>query len=139
MPFFLSFVRCDSSPQSSPVSASPTAPPHPILTTSSLLHGLKKIEKERVTDLNGIEVRVGNPIENQGCAYEVLKLYNSHKGTGKATIQRPTAGPLRPNCSYDGQTQKYNMKLRAGKGVSLEELKSTSYAGEPNILMQEDI
>jgi ribosomal protein L13E len=36
---------------------------------------------------------------------------------------RPTAGPLRPNCSYDGQTQKYNMKLRAGKGVSLEELK----------------
>ncbi|WJX53519.1 hypothetical protein P8452_39503 [Trifolium repens] len=39
------------------ISASPTAPPHPNLTTSSLLHGLKKIEKERVTDLNGIEIR----------------------------------------------------------------------------------
>jgi len=34
---------------------------------------------------------------------------------------RPTAGPLRP--IVHGQTQKYNMKLRAGKGFSLEELK----------------
>lgn len=34
---------------------------------------------------------------------------------------RPTAGPLRPvvHC----QTLKYNMKVRAGKGFSLEELK----------------
>jgi len=33
---------------------------------------------------------------------------------------RPTAGPLRP--VVHGQTLKYNMKLRAGKGFSLEEL-----------------
>ncbi|CAL5323490.1 unnamed protein product [Camellia sinensis] len=34
---------------------------------------------------------------------------------------RPTAGPLRP--IVHGQTLKYNMKLRAGRGFSLEELK----------------
>lgn len=34
---------------------------------------------------------------------------------------RPTAGPLRP--IVHGQTLKYNMKVRAGKGFSLEELK----------------
>ncbi|KAH9608714.1 hypothetical protein KSS87_019192 [Heliosperma pusillum] len=33
---------------------------------------------------------------------------------------RPTAGPLRP--VVHGQTLKYNMKLRAGRGFSLEEL-----------------
>ncbi|KAE9462418.1 hypothetical protein C3L33_05675, partial [Rhododendron williamsianum] len=33
---------------------------------------------------------------------------------------RPTAGPLRP--IVHGQTLKYNMKLRAGRGFSLEEL-----------------
>ncbi|XP_068640027.1 large ribosomal subunit protein eL13z-like [Aristolochia californica] len=42
---------------------------------------------------------------------------------------RPTAGPLRPivHC----QTQKYNMKIRAGRGFSLEELKA---AGIPKKL-----
>ncbi|EPS71909.1 hypothetical protein M569_02849 [Genlisea aurea] len=42
---------------------------------------------------------------------------------------RPTAGPLRPvvHC----QTRKYNMKVRAGKGFSLEELKA---AGIPKKL-----
>ncbi|KAG6402933.1 hypothetical protein SASPL_135147 [Salvia splendens] len=34
---------------------------------------------------------------------------------------RPTAGPLRP--VVRGQTLKYNMKVRAGRGFSLEELK----------------
>lgn len=34
---------------------------------------------------------------------------------------KPTAGPLRP--VVHGQTVKYNMKVRAGKGFSLEELK----------------
>lgn len=34
---------------------------------------------------------------------------------------RPTAGPLRP--IVHGQTLKYNMKLRAGRGFTLEELK----------------
>ena len=33
---------------------------------------------------------------------------------------RPTAGPLRP--IVHGQTLKYNMKVRAGRGFSLEEL-----------------
>ncbi|KAK8546679.1 hypothetical protein V6N12_027453 [Hibiscus sabdariffa] len=35
---------------------------------------------------------------------------------------RPTAGPLRP--IVHGQTLKYNMKLRAGRGFTLEELKA---------------
>ncbi|KAG6429424.1 hypothetical protein SASPL_107475 [Salvia splendens] len=35
---------------------------------------------------------------------------------------RPTAGPLRP--VVHGQTLKYNMKVRAGRGFSLEELKT---------------
>jgi len=34
---------------------------------------------------------------------------------------RPTSGPLRP--VVHGQTLKYNMKVRAGKGFTLEELK----------------
>lgn len=34
---------------------------------------------------------------------------------------RPTAGSLRP--IVHGQTLKYNMKVRAGRGFSLEELK----------------
>ncbi|MED6154931.1 60S ribosomal protein L13B [Stylosanthes scabra] len=42
---------------------------------------------------------------------------------------RPTAGPLRP--VVHGQTLKYNMKLRPGKGFSLEELKA---AGIPKKL-----
>ncbi|ESW28313.1 hypothetical protein PHAVU_003G276500 [Phaseolus vulgaris] len=42
---------------------------------------------------------------------------------------RPTAGPLRP--VVHGQTLKYNMKIRAGRGFSLEELKS---AGIPKKL-----
>jgi len=35
---------------------------------------------------------------------------------------RPTSGPLRP--IVHGQTKKYNMKIRAGRGFSLEELKA---------------
>ncbi len=42
---------------------------------------------------------------------------------------RPTAGPLRP--IVHGQTLKYNMKVRAGRGFSLEELKA---AGIPKKL-----
>ncbi|XP_021768348.1 60S ribosomal protein L13-1 [Chenopodium quinoa] len=42
---------------------------------------------------------------------------------------RPTAGPLRP--VVHGQTLKYNMKVRAGKGFSLEELQG---AGIPRKL-----
>ncbi|KAL3650617.1 60S ribosomal protein L13B [Castilleja foliolosa] len=39
---------------------------------------------------------------------------------------RPTAGPLRP--IVHGQTLKYNMKVRAGRGFSLEELKAAGIA-----------
>jgi len=42
---------------------------------------------------------------------------------------RPTVGPLRP--IVHGQTLKYNMKVRAGRGFSLEELKA---AGIPKKL-----
>ncbi|XP_010550553.1 PREDICTED: 60S ribosomal protein L13-1-like [Tarenaya hassleriana] len=42
---------------------------------------------------------------------------------------RPTAGPLRP--VVRGQTLKYNMKVRAGRGFTLEELKA---AGIPKKL-----
>uniref|UniRef100_A0A7C8ZVE3 60S ribosomal protein L13 n=1 Tax=Opuntia streptacantha TaxID=393608 RepID=A0A7C8ZVE3_OPUST len=42
---------------------------------------------------------------------------------------RPTAGPLRP--VVHGQTLKYNMKVRAGRGFSLEELQA---AGIPKKL-----
>ncbi|KAL3498002.1 hypothetical protein ACH5RR_040734 [Cinchona calisaya] len=37
------------------------------------------------------------------------------------TFPRPTTGPLRP--IVHGQTLKYNMKVRAGRGFTLEELK----------------
>lgn len=40
---------------------------------------------------------------------------------------RPTAGPLRP--VVHSQTLKYNMKVRAGRGFTLEELK----VGDPSI------
>ncbi|KAL8543906.1 hypothetical protein ACS0TY_004454 [Phlomoides rotata] len=39
---------------------------------------------------------------------------------------RPTAGPLRP--IFHCQTLKYNMKVRAGKGFSLKELKAAGIA-----------
>ncbi|KAL5724106.1 hypothetical protein ACHQM5_007408 [Ranunculus cassubicifolius] len=49
---------------------------------------------------------------------------------------RPTAGPLRP--VVHGQTQKYNMKLRAGRGFSLEELKAAGIPKKlaPTIVLQ---
>jgi ribosomal protein L13E len=55
--------------------------------------------------------------------YDMLGIVHSLARQKKAVkiFPRPTAGPLRP--IVHGQTQKYNMKLRAGKGFSLEELK----------------
>ncbi|KAK2991292.1 hypothetical protein RJ640_024557 [Escallonia rubra] len=46
---------------------------------------------------------------------------------------RPTVGPLRP--TVHGQTLKYNMKVRAGKGFSIEELEDTSFVGEASTLI----
>jgi len=52
----------------------------------------------------------------------MLLLYSSARQKKAVKIfPRPTAGPLRP--IVHGQTLKYNMKVRAGRGFSLEELK----------------
>lgn len=47
--------------------------------------------------------------------------YSARQKKAVKIFPRPTAGPLRP--VVHGQTLKYNMKVRAGKGFSLEELK----------------
>ncbi|CDP19062.1 unnamed protein product [Coffea canephora] len=54
---------------------------------------------------------------------------NARQKKAVAIFPRPTAGPLRP--IVHGQTLKYNMKVRAGRGFSLEELKA---AGIPTKL-----
>lgn len=52
----------------------------------------------------------------------MLLLYSSARQKKAVKIfPRPTAGPLRP--IVHGQTLKYNMKVRGGRGFSLEELK----------------
>ncbi|VFQ95174.1 unnamed protein product [Cuscuta campestris] len=54
---------------------------------------------------------------------------NARQKKAVKIFPRPTAGLLRP--IVHGQTQKYNMKIRAGRGFSLEELKA---AGIPKKL-----
>ncbi|CAH9142323.1 unnamed protein product [Cuscuta epithymum] len=54
---------------------------------------------------------------------------NARQKKAVKIFPRPTAGPLRP--IVHGQTLKYNMKVRAGRGFSLEELKA---AGIPKKL-----
>ncbi|KGN53190.1 60S ribosomal protein L13-3 [Cucumis sativus] len=54
---------------------------------------------------------------------------NARQEKAVKNFPRPTAGPLRP--VVHGQTLKYNMKVRAGRGFSLEELKA---AGIPKKL-----
>lgn len=54
---------------------------------------------------------------------------NARQKKAVAIFPRPTAGPLRP--IVHGQTLKYNMKVRAGRGFTLEELKA---AGIPKKL-----
>lgn len=48
-------------------------------------------------------------------------LFSARQKKAVKIFPRPTAGPLRP--VVRGQTLKYNMKVRAGRGFSLEELK----------------
>ena len=48
-------------------------------------------------------------------------LYSARQKKAVKIFPRPTAGPLRP--VVHGQTLKYNMKVRTGKGFTLEELK----------------
>ncbi|KAL6132311.1 hypothetical protein ACLB2K_070682 [Fragaria x ananassa] len=54
---------------------------------------------------------------------------NARQAKAVKIFPRPTAGPLRP--VVRGQTLKYNMKVRAGRGFTLEELKA---AGIPRKL-----
>ncbi|KAL8500799.1 hypothetical protein ACS0TY_020396 [Phlomoides rotata] len=55
-----------------------------------------------------------------------MLLFSARQKKAIKIFPRPTAGPLRPivHC----QTLKYNMKVRAGKGFSLEELKAAGIA-----------
>jgi hypothetical protein len=47
----------------------------------------------------------------------------------KAVYPRPVAGPLRP--VVHSQTQRYNTKIRAGRGFTLDELKVRPSGGAP--------
>jgi len=51
-----------------------------------------------------------------------LRRRNARQAKAVKIFPRPTSGPLRP--IVHGQTLKYNMKVRAGRGFSLEELKA---------------
>jgi len=81
----------------STTSSSPSPPSPPISaatngtasTLNSLLTAPWSASQTRGLTFSGSDVRVGNLFENRGRAYEVLKLYNSHEGTGKAAIKVP--------------------------------------------------
>ncbi|XP_004501965.1 uncharacterized protein [Cicer arietinum] len=81
-----STTSSSSPPPSSPISA-------PANGTTSTLNNLLtapwSASQTRGLTFSGSDVRVGNLIENRGRAYEVLKLYQSHEGTGKAAIKVP--------------------------------------------------
>jgi len=70
-----------------------------------------------------------------GCAiltflyFSFIMLSTARQQKAVKIFPRPTAGSLRP--IVHGQTLKYNMKVRAGRGFSLEELKA---AGIPKKL-----
>lgn len=55
------------------------------------------------------------------CISDPLKHSPARQKKAVKIFPSPTAGPLRP--VVHGQTLKYNMKVRAGRGFSLEELK----------------
>ncbi|PNX74718.1 succinate dehydrogenase subunit 4 [Trifolium pratense] len=82
----------------STTSSSPSPPSPPISaatngtasTLNNLLTAPWSASQTRGLTFSGSDVRVGNLIENRGRAYEVIKLYNSHEGTGKAAIKAKT-------------------------------------------------
>jgi len=57
-------------------------------------------------------------------SYYVM-LYTARQKKAVKIFPRPTSGPLRP--VVHGQTLKYNMKVRTGKGFTLEELKVCNF------------
>ncbi|KAL5066279.1 hypothetical protein RYX36_028016 [Vicia faba] len=70
------------------------APISPATTdTTSALNNLLTVpwsaSQTRGLTFSGSDVRVGNLFESRGRAYQVLKLYNSHEGTGKSAIKVP--------------------------------------------------
>ncbi|XP_058760630.1 uncharacterized protein LOC131633972 [Vicia villosa] len=76
----------------STTSSSPSPPSPPISAASTLNNLLSapwSASQTRRLTFSGSHVRVGNLFENRGRAYEVLKLYNSHEGAGKAAIKVP--------------------------------------------------
>ncbi|CAK8566814.1 unnamed protein product [Lathyrus sativus] len=81
----------------STTSSSPSPPSPPISSTTNdtastlnnLLTAPWSASQTRGLTFSGSDVRVGNLFENRGRAYEVLKLYNTHEGTGKAAIKVP--------------------------------------------------
>jgi ribosomal protein L13E len=53
--------------------------------------------------------------------WSLVVLFAVRQKKAVAVFPRPTAGPLRP--VVHSQTLKYNSKIRAGRGFTLEELK----------------
>ncbi|KAH9802305.1 60S ribosomal protein L13-1 [Citrus sinensis] len=75
---------------------------------------------------------IGRTMSRLGLTNRLAKIDDELVARQKKAVKifpRPTAGPLRP--VVHGQTLKYNMKLRAGRGFTLEELKA---AGIPKKL-----
>lgn len=69
-------------------------------------------------------------IAADGCEYDCNQLDPDHQCShaaraekAKKVFPRPTAGPLRP--IVHGQTIKYNLKKRLGRGFTFEELKAS--------------
>lgn len=60
------------------------------------------------------------------CAEGKISCVAARKAKAQQVFPRPVAGALRPVVS--GQTVRYNMKKRAGRGFTLEELKVWGHA-----------
>ena len=81
----------------------------------------------------------GHRIAVDGCQYDHNQLDRNHQYShaaraekAKKVFPRPTAGPLRP--IVHGQTIKYNLKKRLGRGFTFEELK-VNFASSPHAVL----
>ncbi|XP_020235412.1 succinate dehydrogenase subunit 4, mitochondrial [Cajanus cajan] len=80
-------AHASSATASSPSPPPPPSPPIPAL--NNLLAAPWSATQSRGITLSGSDVRVGNLVGNRGRAHEVLKLYRSCEGTGKAALEVP--------------------------------------------------
>ncbi|EMS66962.1 60S ribosomal protein L13-3 [Triticum urartu] len=64
-----------------------------------------------------------------------MSLYTTRQKKAVKIFPRPTSGPLRPIVQC--QTHKYNIKARAGRGFTLEELKVPSLCSLYTVLLKE--